>query len=352
MAPQPNGLRRDLNLVRRRAWLFIPFLLLGIVVAYAFGSVAGDANAVATLTLDTVVQNVTPGGDRGFRIFEAEAMTADERFKEKVVAEVERRTGEENFDYGRYSISLNPIAVADGVSRGTLTVSVEDPDKAKAEHYRGAFVDVFTEEYTSPNGLFRNRFFEKKQEVVEAAEANFDEQYDRAKPLADAAGVPLDELIRPRFEDNQSLLDALAAQEGGIRSQLAIARGAGNATEVQQLEAALDDLQAQREALSEGSMDPELRALIADLRGANATRTSAYQALNDARTAASSAQSDIETSFTFSGGLATSLLGRIAVVIAVTLVFGLIAIYSWEWLSQVRSGMEERPAQDSPSSAG
>jgi hypothetical protein len=60
----------------------------------------------------------------------------------------------------------------------------------------------------------------------------------------------------------------------------------------------------------------------------------------------------METSYTFSGGLAGSLLGRIAVVIAVTLVFGLIAIYAWEWLSQVRAGVEDRPQQDASSSAG
>ncbi len=352
MAPQPNGLRRDLNLIRRRAWLFIPFLLLGILVAYVFGSVAGDANAVATLTLDTVVQNVTPGGDRGFRIFEVEAMTADEEFKRNVVAAVEERTGETDFDYGRYSVSLNPIAVADGVSRGTLTISISDPSKEKAEHYRGAFVDVFQEEYLLPNGLFRRRFIDKKEEVAKTAEANFQEKYEEVKPLADAAGVPLDELIRPESATNVSLLDALAEAEGAIMSQLALARADGNAVETERLEAALADLRAQRESVSGNDLPPDLRALIGDLRGANATRTSAYQALNDARTAAASAQSDMETSFTFSGGLAGSLLGRIAIVIAVTLVFGLIAIYSWEWLSQVRSGMDERPKQDSPSSAG
>ena len=72
MSPQPTGLRRDLNLIRRRAWLFIPFFLLGIVIAYVFGSVAGEANAVASLTLDTLIQDVSQSGDRGFRIFEAE----------------------------------------------------------------------------------------------------------------------------------------------------------------------------------------------------------------------------------------------------------------------------------------
>ncbi len=348
MPPQPTGLRRDLNLVRRRAWLFIPFFLFGIVVAYVFGSVAGDANAVATLTLDTVIQNVTPSGDRGFRIFEAESMTADPEFQRKVV----ERVDEEGFDYSRYTVSLSPIAVADGVSRGTLTVSISDPDKAKAEHYRAAWVAVFTEEYSNPDGLFRTRFIGKKQEVVDAAEANFQETYEVAAPLADAANIPLDEIIRPRFEDNLSLLDKLAEVEGDFRGQLALARADGNAAEAQRLTVALQDIQSQRELLSEGNMDPELRTAIGELRGANSARLDAYKALADARTAAASAQSDMETSYTFSGGLAGSLLGRVAVVIAVTLVFGLIAIYSWEWLSQVRAGVEDRPKQDASSSAG
>jgi hypothetical protein len=352
MPPQPTGLRRDLNLVRRRAWLFIPFFLLGIVVAYAFGSVAGDANAVATLTLDTVVQNVTASGDRGFRIFEAESMTADPAFQEKVVAEAEARTGETDFDYSRYTISLSPIAVADGVSRGTMTVSITDPDKATAEHYRGAFVDVYTAEYSNPDGLFRTRFIDKKQEVVDTAETLFDQKYAVAKPLADAADVPLDDLIRPRFEDNLSLPDAIAGAEGEIRGDLARARAAGDSALVAQLEDALEDIQAQSEAVSDGGMEPVLRIAIADVRAAQQTRLDAYKSLSDAQTAAGSAQTDIEVSYTFSGGLAGSLLGRIAVVIAVTLVFGLIAIYAWEWLSQVRAGVEDRPKQDASSSAG
>ena len=60
--------------------------------------------------------------------------------------------------------------------------------------------------------------------------------------------------------------------------------------------------------------------------------------------AVASSQSSIETSYTSSGGIAGTLFGRIAVVVAVTLVFGLIAIYVFEWLAQVRAGS---PAADS-----
>jgi hypothetical protein len=81
MSPHSSGLQRDLNLVRRHAWLFIPFFVFGLLVAYAFGSVAGDANAVATLTLDTVIQDVVAGGDRRGSVFEAESVTADDRFQ-------------------------------------------------------------------------------------------------------------------------------------------------------------------------------------------------------------------------------------------------------------------------------
>lgn len=335
MAPEPNGLRRDLHLVRRRAWLFIPFLLFGILVAYTFGSVAGDSNAVATLTLDTVIQDLNPGGDRGFRIFEAQSMTEDERFKVKVM----ERVGEPDFDYSRYSVSLSPISIADGVSRGILTVQISDAQKADAERYRQVWVDVFGEEYIAADGLFRSRFIEKKQEVVDAAEKNFEQQYAKARPLALAAKLPLDELIRPRFEDNLSLFDALSQAEGELRRDLALANAGGDAANVQRLALAIDNLHSQRQSLSDGGLSPELRRIVGDLRSASSSRGNAYNRLNDARAAAASASSDYEASYSFSGGLAGSPLGRIAVVIAVTLVFGLIAIYAWEWLSQVRSGM-------------
>ena len=347
MSPQPNGLRRDLNLVRRRSWLFIPFLLLGIVVAYVFGSVAGDANAVATFTLDTVVQDLTQSGDRGFRIFEAESMTGDARFKQKVIDKI----GEPEFDYGRFATTLSPIAIADGVSRGTMTLSVTDPEKADAERYRQAWVEVFVEEFTAPDGLFRTRFIEKKEEVVESAEAIFEDRYTKAKPLADAANIPLDEMIRDRFLDDLGLVDALNQSEAELRKDLALATAAGDAAAVTRLTAAVASITQQRASVSDGGLSPELRRLVGDLRGAASARATAYNRLSDARTAASSAQSDVEVSYSFSGGLAGSMLGRVAVVIAITLVFGLIAIYAWEWLSQVRSGIGNRSIDDRPSSA-
>ncbi len=54
-----------------------------------------------------------------------------------------------------------------------------------------------------------------------------------------------------------------------------------------------------------------------------------------------SAESTVETSYSFSGGAAGTLVGRVAVVLAVTIVFGLIAIYTLEWLSQVSRGASD-----------
>ncbi len=60
----------------------------------------------------------------------------------------------------------------------------------------------------------------------------------------------------------------------------------------------------------------------------------------NARIAIGSSDSTLEIERTFTGGLAGSIVGLIAVVLAVTLVFGLIAIYTVEWLSQVRRGSD------------
>ncbi|MEP6872122.1 MAG: hypothetical protein ABI939_09790, partial [Anaerolineaceae bacterium] len=108
MRPRTSGLQRDLNLLKRRWWVFIPFLLIGVVIALSFGSFAGKANAVATMQLETVVQQLASGGDRGLRVFEAQSMASDSRFKQKVVD----ATGDPKFDYARFSIALTPISVA------------------------------------------------------------------------------------------------------------------------------------------------------------------------------------------------------------------------------------------------
>ena len=322
--------------------MFIPFFFFGILVSVAFGSFAGKANAVASMQLETVIHELFSGGDRGFRIFEADAMTGDPLFKKKVI----EATGDPNFDYSRISIALSPISVADGVSRGILTVSIEDEDKLLAEKYRQAFVDVFTREYMEQDGLFRTRFVAKKQQVAAEFEKQYQAGYARLKPLADARGLPIDELTRPNSISRSGLTDELNQQEAELQRQLAEAKGlaAPDATQQQrraQLEAAIKSIQAYRLSLSPGTWDPEFRGLVDDVRALADLRYESYIRLNNARGAAVSAQSDIETSYSFSGGLSGSLFGRVAIVIAVTLIFGLAAIYLLEWLSQIRSHSQD-----------
>ncbi len=356
-----SGLQRDIKLVTRRAWLFIPFLAIGLIAAFLFRSVAGDANAAASMQLETVVQDLVVGGDRGLRIFEAQSMTTDITFKEKVRAEI----GDPNFDYSRFAIALAPISVADGVSKGILTVSVRDADKAAAEKLREAFISVFTREYLNVDGLFRTRFISKKQEVADLAQKDFNATYARLKPKLDAKGLPADEMIRGFLGTGETLADQANRREADLRLELAqisaalanpatanssihasiilkvaVPEGQANAIMQQRqaiLIAAINETQGRRGALFDGSLDAALVAEIDAVRSLYSLKIEALVRLQNARVAITSAQSAIETSYSTSGGVAGSLLGRIAVALAVTVVFGLIAIYLWEWLSQLRS---------------
>jgi|GEM_PF-2108377 len=366
MPPGTSGLQRDLNLVRRRAWLFIPFAVLGILAALFVGRATGDSNAVASLTLDTTVHDLIEGGDRGMRIFEAQQMTSDPAFKEKVLAAI----GEEGFDYSRFSISLSPISVGDGISRGILTVSITDPEKAEAERYRQAFVDVFIAEYTAPDGLFRTRFVDTRRETAQNNADNFWEAYDKLEAALQPLGIDPAILLETRgtvsptiaaFEQQAELQREIAEVDGALSTigsaspagAAAIASsilgqpvGAGDAQAVltarkASLEAALKSLRTSSPILAETQLAPEVVALLDEARGLRAVKDASYVRLANAQVAVDSAESRVETSYTFSGGLAGSLLGRIAVAIAITVVFGLIAIYTLEWLSQTRASSED-----------
>ena len=358
-------MERDLNLVRRRAWLFIPFLLLGVLVSFGLGRVAGQANAVASMQLETVVHEVFVGGDRGLRIFEAEAMTSDDAFKKEVITAI----GDPNFDYARFSISLNPISVADGVARGVLTVSVKDSTKANAEKYRQAWVDVFTKEYTSPDGMFRQRFIDKRIAVAQAFETGYQASFADLKKIAQARGVtlPLDQIaagIRTGgFIDELGKQEAqLVGQRAAAQAALTAAKGAspevaaaiasstlgisvpaGQAVDAlnaraASLDAAVAEIHKQHAAFADSSLDPEVLAAVDKVRAFDQLKLEAYGRLANAQGAVVSAESTIDTSYSFSGGVAGTPLGRVAVILAVTIVFGLIAIYAIEWLSQVRAG--------------
>ena len=356
-----SGLIYDLNLLKRRAWLFIPSFLIGLFVAFVLVSGAGDANAVATMQIDTIVYDAVIGGDRGLRIFEAETMTTDDRFKAKVRA----RIGDEKFDYARFSIALSPISVADGVSRGILTVAVTDPNKADAERFRQAWVETFIFEFIEQEGLFRSRFIDNSIEVANKSEADYQALTAILKPAAAAKGIPLAALLEA---GDNSLISQLNVQEVDFFRQIAEIQGAiqvyGSATpsadlaivassilgqpvdaanaqaalrnRAASLQLAMQSAQQFRFRLSDGALDAAFLAQLDELRGARDIKAQAFIRLANAKIAVRSAESDVETSYSLSGGIAGTTQGRIAVAIAFTLVFGVIAIYVVEWLSQLR----------------
>lgn len=365
MSGGASGLERDLKLVRRRAWLFIPFFLLGILISFGLARVSGQANAVASMQLETVVHEVFLGGDRGLRIFEAEAMTGDEEFKQKV----RERIGDPNFDYARFAISLDPQAVADGVARGVLTVSVKADDRATAERYRQAWVDVFADEYTTQDGLFRRRYIEKRTAVAVALEKEYQAAFSQMKEMAKTKGIsaPLDQIaIHDRNTNFYAELAkeeaALASERSSAQAALAAARGASPevaaalatsvlgapvpaaqaidslAARVTALDAAIAELRRQQSQAADATFDPEFLKALDYVRALDQLKVEGYGRLANARGAVVSAESTIETSYSFSGGATGTLVGRLAVILAVTIVFGLIAIYTFEWLSQVGKG--------------
>jgi hypothetical protein len=341
--------------------LFIPFFILGIFVAVAFGSFTGKSNAVATLQLSTIVHDFVAGGDRGFRVFEAEAMTRDDQFKQ----EVRDATGDKNFDYSRFTISLTAISVGDGISDGVLTVSIKDDNLGLSEKYRQAFVDVFTREYKNADGLFRTRFVQKKQDEADIAEKLYLDSYAKLKQLPAAKNVPLDQLAN--WSRAGGLVDELGKQEAQVIAQQAqvqatidtlgaaspaaaaasaslvlhqtvapgdalAALNAANAA----LKASVTSIRQQRFSMSDGGLEPDFLRQLDEVRGLDNTRTQAVGNAENVRAVVGSAESTVDTTLSQSGGLAGSNRGRVAIVLAVTIIFGLIAIYAVEWLSQVR----------------
>jgi hypothetical protein len=358
MPGRTSGLERDLSLLRRRAWLFIPFFILGLLAALSLGSISGDSNAVASMTLDTTVHDLVIGGDRGLRIFEAQEMTNDPRFKEKVVAQV----GEPEFDYSRFSIRLAPISVADGISRGILTVSITDPDREKAAEYRQAFVTVFTREYTQLDGLWRTRFVDRRKATLQIVTEEFNAVYTQLKNRANALGVEVDALLDSRgqiapstyYYEQRASLHRELAEVNGARSAVGaaseevaavvassvlgveVAPGdaeAALAIRAASLLSALSALETSVVRIAEDRLDLETARLLDEARGLRQIKDESTVRLANATVAVTSAESYITVSFAESGGLGRSLMGRIAVVLVITIVFGLIAIYTVEWLS-------------------
>lgn len=356
-----SGLERDLAILRRWAWLFIPFAVLGILAALFVGKLTGTTAAVATLSLDTTVHDLVVGGDRGLRIYETQQMTGDPRFRARVV----EATGEPDFDFGRFTISLQPISVADGVSRGNLTIGIADPVRADAERYRKAFVDVFTAEYTAEDGLWRTRFVDRRRAIAELTSTRFNEVYAQLKAKTEPLGISPAPLIDNRgviapatadYEQQAALRRRLAEVDGAIAATRGVSDGAAAAVAAAvlgqtvaagdaaaalaarkaSLESAIDAFDADSVAVAERKLDPETSLLLDEARSLRIAKDEAFIRLANAQIAVRSAESYISVSNSTSGSLAGSMPGRIAVAIAVTVVFGLIAIYTVEWLSQAR----------------
>lgn len=375
MAPRTSGFDRDIRLIRRRAWLFIPFFILGVAIALFYSRVSGKTNAIGTIGIQTVVHEVFTGGDRGFRTFEADQMTRDPVFKKEVIDAI----GDPNFNYARFGIALSTLSIGDGVSSGTETVAIQDSNAALAQKYRNAWVNVFIKEFTSADGLFRETATNQRKAVVDQAEKNYVDDFAKLQALAKTEGVtaPLDQLAQPTRD--RSVTQGLNTQQADLMTQLAqvqaaektIAAGADASTasalasSVLQatvsgdpaaalkareatLNAAIATLSEQRASMSDGSFSPEFQSLLDNVRQEAAVKDAAYQNYNDGRAAAVSVRTNVAPVYTQSGGKGQSLLGRIAIVVVVTIVFGLIAIYAWEWLSQVRSGTDKDDVGSEP----
>lgn len=365
-----SGLERDLNLVRRRAWLFIPFFLFGLLVAFALGSFSGKANAVASMQVQTVFHDTIAGGDRGLRIPEAKAMTDDPAFQKEVTDKI----GEPNFDYSRFVVSLGPVSEGDGFSSAIVTLAIRDPNRIAAQKYRQAWVDVFTQEYTAPDGMYRKQFITNKQAVATEAEGDYQAAYKQLKDLAASKGVsaPLDQIALS--DRSTTIVSELTKQEADLQNQLAQVQGAMSVigtgkysaaaaaavasstlgtpvtadaaagaldARAASLQAAIAAVQKLRASSSDGTFDPDFLKALDNVRALDGLKLSTYDKLGNAKAAVVSAQTTIATSYVFSGGLAGSLFGKVAVTLAVTLVFGLIAIYGFEWLSQIRAGVRD-----------
>jgi len=364
MSPSASGLERDLSLVRRRGWLFVPFLLVGLVLAFLLGTGRGDFTATAAMQLETMVNGLSPGTDLGLRVFEAQSMTGDEAFRQSVRDAV----GGRDFDFRRYRIVMSEASVAEGLSRATLTVSITDAQPGEAERLRNAFVDVFIKEYQEPDGLFRTRYIGKLKGVVETAEQEFKGKYEELQELAQELGLgEYEQLIggadrtgpSDDLSEQMAILNRQLAEVEGALNAITAATPAGAAVAIasstlgQPVEAAdaVAALGGKRAALIEALRllndqqirlnDPDLVRLVDEVRAFGALREDGHERLANATVAVVSTDTTAAVSQSVSGGPQGSTMERVAVTLAVTVVFGLIAIYLLEWFSQIRAGVED-----------
>lgn len=365
MTGRTSGLQRDVEIVRRRWWVFIPFFILGIIAAFALHQrSSGTSSATSTIQLQTSIYDLTPGGDRGFKVYDAQAMTRLPEFRQEVIDAI----GDKNFNYGRFTIILNPNVTAEGVSSGNLVVTISDGSRAKATTYQQAFVTVFTKEFTSPDGLFRTQFVKQQQAVATAADQRYQAAYQKlqAAVQSDGVDVPLSQLASS--DQSGGYVSQLGKNRADLETELARTNAAMEATggnaagataavassvlgepvsgpdaaaalkeHAVALAAAIQAIDTQLGAANGTALPADLRVQVQAVQALDSARTTAANDVANAQAAVASAFSSADATNTASGGNASSRLALIAIVIGVTVVFGLIAIYLLEWLSQVRA---------------
>jgi len=365
MTGRTRGLQRDVEIVRRRAWVFIPFFVLGLIAAFALHQrSSGTSSATSTIQLQTSIYDLTSGGDRGFKVYDAQAMTRLPQFRKEVIDAI----GNKSFDYSRFGIILNPNVTSEGVSSGNLVVTISDGSRAKATTYQHAFVEVFNKEFTSPDGLFRTQFVKQQQTVAAAADQQYQTAYQKLQQAAQQAGlsVPISQLASS--DQSGGYLDRLGQQSADLAAEEARTTaavqtvgsdtsgaagavassvlgqpvsGADAAAALQAhaaaLQAAITALGTQLGDATGTALPEELRVQVANVRALDAARTNAAEDVANAQAAVTSAFTSADATNTASGGNVSSTLALIAIVIGVTVVFGLIAIYLLEWLWQLRA---------------
>ncbi|MBN9492680.1 hypothetical protein J0H33_04950 [bacterium] len=365
MTGRTSGLQRDVEIVRRRAWVFIPFFVLGLIVAIVLHQrSSGTSSATSTIQLQTSIYDLASGGDQGFKVYDAQAMTRLPEFRQEVIDKI----GDKSFDYSRFAIILNPNVTTEGVSSGNLVVTITDASRAKATTYQHAFVDVFTKEFTSPDGLFRTHFVKQQEAVATAADQQYQAAYQKLQQAVQQAGidVPLSQLANS--DQTGGYLDQLAQDRANTAAELARtdaaiqtvggdASGAGGAVASSVLGQpvagadaaaalkqhalvlgdAIKTIDTQLGAATGTTLPAGLGAQVQQVRALDAARTTAARDVANAQAAVASAFSSADATNTASGGNVSSLLALVAIVIGVTVVFGLIAIYLLEWLSQLRA---------------
>src|SRR4029079_11454675 len=115
-----------------------------------------------------------------------------------------------------------------------------------------------------------------------------------ANPAAAASGAQASAILGTTVADGQA--------QGTLQARPSV------------LTAAIKDLEGQRAKVSDGSFDPAFLAQVDELRALADIQRTNFAGLEDAKVAVTTAQSTVSTSYSFSGGVTGTWLGRIAIV--------------------------------------